>query len=139
MLRIARKAGAIGVKVVVWALRWPAGTRVARAPLPDIVVLTRPLTRMGVRWGRVVLSVGLSALAGWVTGVLVGREPMAAVRTLAVLQLGLGVVAEVSYWNLLPVWYHLAFLIQLVPAIVVGGRVADRWLMNRPALPLRPR
>jgi hypothetical protein len=40
---------------------------------------------------------------------------------LAVIQLGLGIVAEVSYWHLMPVWYHLVFLATVVPATVAGG------------------
>ena len=37
---------------------------------------------------------------------------------LTVLQLGIGIFAEVSYWELMPVWYHLVFLALLVPATV---------------------
>jgi hypothetical protein len=48
---------------------------------------------------------------------------MRIVWVLAVLQLGLGVVAEVSYWSLMPVWYHIALLAPVVPATVLGGRL----------------
>jgi hypothetical protein len=33
----------------------------------------------------------------------------------------LGIGFEVSYWAMLPVWYHLAFLALLIPGNVVGG------------------
>lgn len=66
-------------------------------------------------------SVLLSLLAGFVTAWAAGDRPMPVVWALAALQLGLGIVAEVSYWELMPVWYHLVFLALVVPATVAGG------------------
>lgn len=46
---------------------------------------------------------------------------MRGVLMLVIVQLGLGIFAEVSYWNMTPVWYHLTFLVLVVPATVLGG------------------
>jgi len=42
---------------------------------------------------------------------------------LGVLQLAIGISFEVSYWAMLPVWYHLVFLALLLPGNVLGGAV----------------
>ena len=34
-----------------------------------------------------------------------------------------GIVAQLQYWNQLPLWYHLCFLGLLVPANIVGTRL----------------
>lgn len=42
------------------------------------------------------------------------------------LQLTLGIVFEVSYWHLMPVWYHLVFLALVGPATLYGGVLRGR-------------
>lgn len=124
MAQTGRALGSVVAGAAVWALLWVGGTRVIQYLLPDLADPTRPTSHVGLLLGYVAFSVVLSVLAGWVTGTLRGREPMTAVWVLAVIQLGLGIVAEVSYWDLLPVWYHLVFLALLVPATVSGGVLA---------------
>ena len=46
---------------------------------------------------------------------------------LAVIQVVIGILVELSYWSAIPVWYHIAFILLLAPAIFVGGKLA----MNR--------
>ena len=48
---------------------------------------------------------------------------MRAVWILAFVQLAIGIAVEASYWELMPVWYHLLFLALLIPATVYGGRL----------------
>ena len=43
---------------------------------------------------------------------------------LAAILLAVGLYAEISYWTMLPVWYHLIFLVLLPPATIAGGRLA---------------
>jgi hypothetical protein len=93
------------------------GTTRFDAPLPLLLLLV----------GSVVFSV----FAGFVTAALVrdARSGLGGVTALAVLQLALGIFAEAQYWSLLPVWYHMLFLLALVPATVFGGRLRlrTRW------------
>ncbi len=71
-------------------------------------------------------SVGLSVLAGFITALVGGKTPMPAVWALSILQLSIGIAVEASYWNLMPVWYHLVFLALIVPATVYGGKVRTK-------------
>lgn len=122
------KAGRILLAVlagaVVWAALWTGGTQAISSALslaPD-----EPITGAGVLLGYIVYSVLLSILAGFVTARVAGTRPMAAVWTLAIIQLAIGIFVEISYWGLMPVWYHLVFLALLVPATVYGGRLRER-------------
>jgi hypothetical protein len=48
------------------------------------------------------------------------------VRALAALQLALGLVFEILFWDMTPVWYHVVFLALIVPATLYGGTLRAR-------------
>jgi hypothetical protein len=108
---------------VLWAVLWVGGTAAARAALPELLDPTQRLDHAGALLGLIVYSVVLSVAAGYVAAAVAATSAMRAVWILAVLQLAIGVAVEISYWELMPVWYHLAFLALLVPATVYGGRL----------------
>lgn len=121
MARIGRAFLAILAGAVVWAVLWISFTQGAQRALPEILRPEQPITHAGALLAFIAVSAALSVLAGFVTAAAGGKQPMAAVWALAVLQLTLGIIAETSYWSLMPVWYHLVFLALIVPATVYGG------------------
>lgn len=123
MVRTGRIVGAVIAGAAVWALLWGLGNRVAQGALPEVLAPDAPLTHRGLLSAYIGYSVILSVLAGYVAAAVGGAHAKLAVRALAVLQVSLGLVAEISYWSLMPVWYHLVFLALIVPATVVGGRL----------------
>ena len=70
------------------------------------------------------VSVVLSLLAGFTTAFISSRNQMKPILTLAVIQVVIGIVVEAAYWSVIPVWYHIAFVLLLAPAIIVGGKLA---------------
>ena len=34
-----------------------------------------------------------------------------------------GIAVEASVWSLLPAWYHIIFLVLLIPVTMAGGRL----------------
>ena len=106
----------------VWAVLWISGTTLAQSLFPAQLAPGQPVKSIGAMLGLIVYSVLLSVLAGWVTAVVARAGWSAAVWAMAILQLTLGIIAEVSAWKLLPVWYHLLFLALVVPATVMGGK-----------------
>ena len=93
---------------------WPAYASVASA-------MTFTLPMMIAR-----LSIGaLATIAmGMVTAAV---APSAVARvTPGVLMLVAFIPEHVTLWEKFPVWYHLTFLISLVPLTYAGSRIADR-------------
>jgi hypothetical protein len=111
---------------VVWAVLWVGGTKVAQMVAPAALPAGQPVTDTGVLGALVLYSVVLSILAGYVTARVASNAATSAVRGLAILQLLLGVAIEASAWSLTPVWYHIVFLLLLVPATIYGGGLAVR-------------
>lgn len=108
---------------LLWAALWVGGTGAARAAMPELLDPTQRLDHVGALLGFIAYSVVLSLAAGYVAAAVAQANAMRAVWILAVLQLVIGIGVEASYWDLMPVWYHLVFLALLVPATVYGGRL----------------
>jgi hypothetical protein len=73
--------------------------------------------------GRLTLAALADLAAGWV----VGRLAPAGLRVAAVLGtliLLLFLPSHVQLFSLFPLWYHLSFLVPLVPLVMLGARLA---------------
>ena len=68
-------------------------------------------------------SVVVSLVSGAITALLAKRRS-GPVLALAILLLVAGIGFEVAGWSTTPVWYHIVFLVLLVPATLVGGKLA---------------
>jgi hypothetical protein len=110
----------------LWTVLWLGFGAVVQGAFPDVVDPARPLTHTGALLAYVAFSVVISVAAGWVCAAVRGPDPMRTVWVFAFIQLAIGIGFEVSYWGMMPVWYHLVFLALLVPATVAGGRLRGR-------------
>ncbi len=72
------------------------------------------------------LAVG--AIASLAAGAVAGRIAPSGSRTpwvCAVLLLAAFIPEHIKLWHLFPVWYHLTFLVTLVPLVALGSRLAQ--------------
>jgi uncharacterized membrane protein (DUF485 family) len=69
-----------------------------------------------------VRSVIFSIIAGFVAA-LIARENTKSPITLGVLILLFGIFTQWIYWNYVPLWYHIPFLLLLIPMTILGGRI----------------
>ena len=111
---------------VLWAILWGATNATGAALVPDAFGADGSVHHTGILATYVVVSLGLSLLAGWTTARIARDRAMLAAGILAAIQLSIGIFVEASYWELIPVWYHLTFLTLLVPGILAGARVGRR-------------
>jgi hypothetical protein len=104
-IAVATAAGAI------MRVSWPAYASVA-----DAMIFTMPM--LVAR-----LSIGALATlaAGLVTAVIAPRSVLARLMPGVVLLIGF-IPVHVSLWDKFPVWYHLTFLVSLVPLTYLGGK-----------------
>lgn len=108
--------------VAAWTVLWMAGTQGLMAVVPSLQP-EMPIEPLGALLFLIGYSVVLSVLAGWVAAGLAGERGRVAVLALALVNLAIGIGVEVSYWALMPAWYHVAFLALVVPATLYGGRL----------------
>ncbi len=67
-------------------------------------------------------SVLCSLIAGF-TAALIAKENRKSTLVLGVLLLITGIFVEAANWNYFPIWYHVLFLLLLIPATVLGGKL----------------
>jgi len=117
-----RKILAVIAGFLVWSTLWVAANATLRAagllPPPDQAV-TAPATLALL----LVASVLASLVAGFLVSFLARGAGQKIALWLGALLLAFGVFVQTQYWSLMPVWYHLAFLLLLIPMCVAGSRL----------------
>ena len=120
MLRII-----LGVIVgfVVWTIIWLGGGVLNKmiepnnVPNPDLSNITTYYLLI-----KIMLSIFSSIVAGFLA-VLVSKEFKLTTWILGSILLLIGILVESSIWNYVPLWYHISFLILLIPMTIFGGKL----------------
>ena len=116
-----RTIGAIVAGLVGWAVVVTILNFGLRASLPGYHAAEATLQfTMAMKIGRLTEAAVTSVVAGALVGLIApGKRWAALVVGLIVLAMFLPV--HLKLWNSFPVWYHLAFLVPLVPLVVLGS------------------
>ena len=118
------KNGVIGVLagLVLWVAVATAAGLVLRATWPAYVAAA-PMMNFTLAMKVARLSIGaLATMAmGWVVGVI--SRSSTSVLVAGVLLLIVFIPQHIALWDKFPVWYHLTFLLSLVPLAYTGGRI----------------
>ena len=121
-----RIVGAVIAGNFIWTALWLGLNALLRT---QGLLPADPVERVDRSSGLIALLVGsvvLSAAVGWITTLIAGGKSYAAAMILAVIHLALGIFFQAQAWHLMPLWYHLPFLLLIVPATLLGA-----WLRLR--------
>lgn len=66
----------------------------------------------------------ICSIISGLTAALIAKENNKSTLFLGVLLLAFGIFIQSVYWNYIPLWYHLTFLILLVPMTFLGGKLS---------------
>jgi len=108
---------------IAWTLVFLGGSAGIRAAFASAHTPDGGTSSAGILLLYLVLSCVASVLAGFVAARLSKSHVMRNVLIVAGLLLATGIPVQISVWETLPVWYHLAFLGALVPLTWIGGRM----------------
>jgi hypothetical protein len=61
-------------------------------------------------------------LSGFLSSFVAGENRKAPL-VLGILLFAVGLMVEILVWQYLPIWYHIAFLLILIPSSLIGGRL----------------
>ena len=118
---LACLAGLLAWFVVVTVIN-----RVLRLSLPNYTAAEHTLQfTLGMKWARLLMAIVTSLVAGAVTGWI---SPASRWATLIVGSVVLAMFApwHIANWSKFPAWYHLTFLLTIIPAVLVGALLAPR-------------
>lgn len=68
-------------------------------------------------------SLLFSVLGGFVTAYIAGRKEIQHAFALGVLQLTMGIIATIQFFDTAPLWFHIACMSLLIPANLLGGQL----------------
>lgn len=114
---------AVIVGFVLWTILWVAAGQNIEAIAPDAFPEERASEATGLMILFNVLSVVFSIVSGFAV-VKIGRAaPMRSAWALAIVLFVVGIVVEIARWGRTPVWYHIVFLILLIPGVMIGAKI----------------
>ena len=121
-----RVAVAVIVGYLVWTVLWLGGNALLFSEAAKVVAEGKMFADVGPLTGLIALSVVCSIAAGCCAAALAKRRHRPAVLVMSGLLLATGVAVQYDVGALMPIWYHLTFLVLIVPVCVVGGAIITR-------------
>ena len=119
---------------IVWSILWvgldavlslisPGWFGKTSADFRAAVAAQTPYTlSSGVLIWLLIQSVICSLISGFVAA-LIAKENFKSPLLLGVLLLLFGIFVQSMHWNYMPLWYHIPFLLLLIPMSVLGGKL----------------
>src|SRR5947209_8286919 len=111
--------------LLTWIVVATIINRVLRLTLPgyNAAELTHDYT-LAMKWARLVMALATSVASGYVTG-WIFRHSRWPPYLLGGVLLALFLPLHISIWSSFPVWYHLTFLLTILPAVLLGARLGS--------------
>jgi hypothetical protein len=114
------------VGYAAWTILWLGGSAGIGAVWPaelEAFGAGEPMTAAVPLLASLLLSLACSLAAGFAVAAVALHPVRRSLMVLAVLLLGTGIGVQASAWTLMPVWYHLGFLVMLIPMCFLGARL----------------
>jgi hypothetical protein len=126
---LACLAGLLAWLVVVTVIN-----RGLRLGLPNYTAAEHTLQfTLAMKWARLLMAVVTSLVAGAVTSWISPSSRWAPLLVGSVV-LAMFVPVHIAIWSKFPVWYHLTFLLTIIPAVLLGALLPRRGV-ERPERP----
>jgi len=106
---------------ILWSVLWLGGNPVLARFFPGAVGADGAVRHSGFLLALLVLSVVASLVAGYLAATIAPAEGKAPVWILGGLLLAVGIFFQSQSWALMPLWFHLPFLLLLIPMVIVGA------------------
>jgi hypothetical protein len=114
-------AGLAGL--LTWLIVVTVINRVLRLSLPNYSAAEQTLQfTLAMKWARLLMAIVTSVAAGAVTG-SISRSSRWAPLIVGCVILAMFLPVHIAIWSKFPVWYHLTFLLTIVPAVLVGAQL----------------
>ena len=127
-----RTVGAVIAALVTWFLVATVLNLVLRASWPHYHEAETAFNfSFAMKLARLVLGATSSLGAGFVAA-WIGKDRMRAATFTGILLLCLFIPGHYRLWDKFPVWYHLTFLVSLLPLVLLGAALNRRTCQKAP-------
>ena len=124
---MARQVLGVIAGFVAWMIVATVVGAIMRASWADYNAVADAMTfTLPMMFARLAIGALATMAAGWVTAAIVGPSTVSTLMPGVLLLIGF-IPIHIGLWAKFPVWYHLTFLVSLVPLTWLGARLAGRW------------
>lgn len=107
--------------LLTWMVVVSVINRMLRLSLPNYAAAEHTLQfTLAMKWARLLMAIVTSAAAGAVTG-WISRSRSWAPLIVGSVVLVMFLPVHIAIWSKFPVWYHLTFLLTIIPAVLAGA------------------
>ena len=122
---MTRATVGVAAGLAVWVAVTTAAGLIVRVSWPAYAAVADAMTfTLPMMFARLVIG-ALATLAMGLAASIVVRRSRAAPLAAGIVLLLVFIPVHISLWERFPIWYHLTFLLSLVPLSVVGGRISS--------------
>jgi hypothetical protein len=112
--------------LLTWAVVVTVINRVLRLSLPNYTAAEQTLQfTLGMKWARLLMAIVTSLVSGAVTRWISPSSRWAPLIVGSVMLAMFG-PWHIANWSKFPAWYHLTFLLTIIPAVLVGALLPPR-------------
>ena len=112
--------------LLTWAVVVTVINRVLRLSLPNYTAAEHTVQfTLGMKWARLLMAIVTSLVAGAVTR-WISPSSRWAPLILGSVVLAMFLPWHITNWSKFPMWYHLTFLLTIIPAVFVGTLLRPR-------------
>src|SRR5215813_14449655 len=111
--------------LLTWMVVVTVINRGLRLSLPNYTAAEQTLQfTLGMKWARLLMAIVTSMAAGAVTG-WISRSGRWAPWIVGGVVLAMFLPLHIAIWSKFPAWYHLTFLLTIIPAVLVGALLSS--------------
>jgi hypothetical protein len=112
--------------LLTWLVVVSVINRVLRLSLPNYTAAEQTLQfTLAMKWARLLMAIVTSLAAGAVTRWISPSRRWAPLIVGGVV-LAMFLPVHIAIWSRLPAWYHLTFLLTIIPAVLAGAMLPPR-------------
>lgn len=125
------------VGFVAWSILWVGGEGALSSlsptwygahhpPMEEVANRVTRLNPIEMSFSILILDLVRSIVTSLISGYLaafVANENNRTTMILGVLLLLVGLGVQIMAWSMFPIWYHLVFLLMLIPMTIAGGKL----------------
>ena len=112
--------------LLTWIVVVTVINRVLRLGLPNYTAAEQSLQfTLGMKWARLLMAIVTSLVAGAATR-WISPSSRWAPSIVGSVVLAMFAPWHIANWSKFPAWYHLTFLLTIIPAVLVGALLPPR-------------
>jgi hypothetical protein len=112
--------------LLTWLVVVSVINRLLRLGLPDYTAAEHTLQfTLAMKWARLAMAIVTSVAAGAITG-WIARTSLWPPLIVGGVVFAMFLPMHIAIWSKFPVWYHLTFLLTIIPAVLAGAQLFPR-------------